>query len=195
MACARWSVRARSGPHMSGGYKSLLVYRLATTIYDLTVIFCDRFIEKRSRTHDQMVQAARSGKQNIAEGSKELSSASDITLGSVSRSSYAELSEDYEDFLRQRGLPIWNKNDPRVLRIRSFREDINMPTNLANLSHWTNLDFSRPENFANLMVTLCMKQGYLMDQYLRAKEEKFVREGGFRENLFKKRREFQRKLG
>lgn len=174
-----------------GGYKNLLVYRTAVTIFDFTNLFCDRWIEKRSRTFDQMVQAARSGKQNIAEASKELSAASDMTLSSVSRSSYTELAEDYEDFLRLHTLPVWGKNDPRVLRIRAFRESIDVPTNLSNLSNWTNLDFENPENFANLMLTLCHKQGYLMDQFLRAKEKNFVEKGGFRENLFKKRREYK----
>lgn len=177
-----------------GGYKSLLVYRLAVTIYDLTVLFCDRWIDKKSRTYDQMVQAARSGKQNIVEASKELSSSSDLLLNSVSRSSYAELLEDFEDFLRQSGLPIWKKDDSRVIRIRAFKESIETPTNLTNLTNWTNLDFNNPENFANLMISLCYKQGYLLDQLLRSKQEKFVKEGGFRENLFKKRREFKQKL-
>lgn len=177
-----------------GGYKNLLVYRIAVTIFDLTNLFCDRFIDKRSRTFDQMIQAARSGKQNIAEASKELSTSSDMTLSSVSRSSYTELAEDYEDFLRLRKLPVWEKQDPRVLRIRAYRESIDVPTNLSNLSNWTNVDFSKPENFANLMLTLCHKQGYLMDQFLRAKEKNFVEKGGFRENLFKKRRDFKTKL-
>ncbi|MBI3559960.1 four helix bundle protein [Candidatus Gottesmanbacteria bacterium] len=178
---------------MPGGYKTLLVYRTSVTIFDLNAIFCERFLShpKHRRTVEQMHHAARSGKQNIAEGSKELSSASEMTLGSVSRSSYTELGEDYEDFLRLRGLPIWDKNDPRVLRIRAFRESVDTPTNLSHLANWTNLDFNNPENFANLMLTLCHKQGYLMDQFLRAKEQKFLREGGFRENLFKKRRNFQ----
>lgn len=174
-----------------GGYKNLLVYRLAVTIYDFTTIFCNRWVDKKYRTYDQMIQAARSGKQNIVEASKELSSGSDLMLNSVSRGSYAELSEDFEDFLRQKGLPIWKKDDPRVIRIRTFRESINAPTNLANLSNWTNLDFENPENFANLMICLCYKQGYLMDQFLRSKQQKFIQEGGFRENLFKKRREFR----
>ena len=180
-----------------GGYKNLLVYRCAVTIFDLNAIFCERFLAdpKHRRTVDQMHHAARSGKQNIAEGSKELSSASDLTLGSVSRSSYTELSEDYEDFLRLRGLPIWQKTDPRVLRIRAFREDVEKPTNLSNLANWTNLDFTNAENFANLMITLCQKQGYLMDQLLRSKERKFVEGGGFRENLFKKRRDYKNKFG
>lgn len=139
-----------------------------------------------------MIQAARSGKQNIAEASKELSTGSDMLLTSVSRSSYTELAEDYEDFLRQKGLPVWKKDDSRVLRIRSFRESIDISTNLTNLTNWTNLDFENPENFANLMLCLCYKQGYLMDQFIRAKQDKFVKSGGFRENLFKKRREYTR---
>jgi len=177
-----------------GGYKNLLVYRLAVTIYDLTVLFCNRWIDKKSRTFDQMIQAARSGKQNIAEASKELSTSSEIVLNSVSRSSYTELSEDFEDFLRQGNLTVWQKDDPRVLRIRTFRESIDKPTNLSNLTNWTNLDFNKPENFANLMICLCFKQGYLMDQFLRSKQKKFIQEGGFRENLFKKRQEFKTKL-
>jgi len=173
-----------------GGYKSLLVYRLAVTIFDLTVVFCEKLLSgpKYRRTVEQMVQAGRSGKQNIVEGSKELSSASDITLNSVSRSSYAELREDFEDYLRQRGLPIWEKSDPRVIKIRSFKENVSKETNLSDLANWTNSDFNKPENFANLMICLCYKQEYLMDKLLKAKQERFVKEGGFRENLFKKRK-------
>lgn len=177
-----------------GGYKNLLVYRLAVTIYDFTVIFSNRWIDKKSRTHDQMIQAGRSGKQNIVEASKEISSSSDMVLSSVSRSSYSELLEDYEDFLRQRNLLVWKKDDPRILRIRSFKESIDTPTNLTNLSNWTNLDFEKPENFANMTICLCYKQGYLMDQFLRSKEKKFVQTGGFREDLFKKRRDYKAKL-
>lgn len=178
-----------------GGYKSLLVYRLSVTIFDFNNIFCEKFLSnlKYRRTVEQMEQAARSGKQNIAEASKEISSSSDILLSSVSRSSYTELAEDFEDFLRQRNLSLWEKDDPRVLKIRCFRESIDTPTNLTNLSNWTNLNFGNPESFANLMLCLCYKQGYLMDQFLRAKQKKFVEDGGFRENLFKKRREY--KLG
>ena len=174
-----------------GGYKNLLVYRLSVTIYDFTTIFCNRCIDKKTRTHDQMIQAARSGKQNIAEASKELSTSSDMMLTSVARSSYTELGEDFEDFLRQRNLAIWDKSDPRILRIRSFRESIENSTNLANLSNWTNLNLEIPENFANLLLCLCYKQGYLLDQFIRAKQNKFVKEGGFRENLFRKRRLYQ----
>ena len=177
------------------GYKSLLIYRTAVTISDLTAIFCRRYINPRSRTFDQMIQASRSGKQNLSEGSKELSSGGEILLSSTSRSSYTELIEDFEDFLRQHNLAVWEKNDQRVLRIRAFRENIATPTSLTNLADWTNLGFENAENFANLMVCLCYKQGYLMDRFLRAKQEKFIKEGGFKENLYKKRQQFKNKFG
>lgn len=175
-----------------GGYKNLLVYRCAVTIYDLTVIFCDHYIDKKSRTHDQMVQAARSGKQNIVEGSLENSTESNLKLTGVARASYGELAEDYGDFLRQHNLPIWEKDDQKVVKIRTFREDIKNLTNLTNLSNWTNLDFEKPENLANLLICLCYKETFLLDQLLRAQEKMFVEKGGFRENLFKKRRDFMK---
>ena len=98
-----------------GGYRKLKSFQVAQLIYDVTVRFCDRYIEKRSRTHDQMVQAARSGVQNIAEGSQAsgTSKKTELKLTNVARASLEELRLDYEDFLRQRGLPIWERDDPR----------------------------------------------------------------------------------
>ncbi|MEK7565911.1 MAG: four helix bundle protein, partial [Patescibacteria group bacterium] len=125
-----------------GGYQNLVVYRLATTIYDATVVFCDKFVDRKSRTTDQMIQAARSGKQNIVEGSLEKSEESNIKLTSVARASFGELLEDYLDFLRQKGFKLWDKNDPRVLKIRAFRESTENLTNLSNLSNWANLDLN-----------------------------------------------------
>src|SRR6266581_5930346 len=100
-------------PH--GGYRKLKSFQVAQLIYDVTVRFCDRYIEKRSRTHDQMVQAARSGVQNIAEGSQAsgTSKKTELKLTNVARASLEELRLDYEDFLRQRGLPLWAREDPR----------------------------------------------------------------------------------
>ena len=174
------------------GYESLLVYRLAVTIFDFGNIFCQEFLKdlKYRRTVEQMEQANRSGKQNIVEASLEKGMEGNIKLTGVSRASYGELMEDFKDDLRLRNLPIWDKNDPRVLKIRSFKESVENPTNLTNLSNWTNLDFTNPENFANMMICLIYKQNYLLDQLLRSQEEKFVKEGGFRENLFRKRREY-----
>lgn len=173
----------------TGGYQNLVVYWLATTIYDLTAIFCDRYIDKRSRTHDQMVQAARSGKQNIAEGSLEKSLKGQIKLTGVSRGSFGELLEDFKDFLRQKGLTLWDKNDSRVVEIRAVRER----PNLANLANWANSPYGKflnnQEDFANLMIVLIYKENYLLDQLSRSLENKFVTEGGYTENLFKKRLE------
>lgn len=182
--------------NQKGGYKSLIVYWLATDIYDLTVIFCDKYINKKSRTTDQMIQAARSGKQNIVEGSLEPSVESNIKLTGVARASFGELLEDYVDYLRQNNLPIWSKDDNRIWKIRRMRilpneSDESNWSNLSNLtygSHLTNM-----ESFANLMVTLCFKEGYLLDQLIRSQQEKFIKEGGFRENLFKKRINYKNK--
>jgi len=178
---------------LTGGYQNLVVFQLATTIYDLTSIFCDRYVDKKSRTHDQMVQAARSGKQNIAEGSLEKSLKSYIKLIGVSRGSFGELLEDYKDYLRQNNLNLWLKEDPRVSYIRSTRETPNLPNwaNLANSPYGKYLN--NPEDFANLMVVLLYKENYLLDQLNRSLEDKFVREGGYTENLFKRRLE-QRKV-
>jgi len=181
-----------------GGYENLIVYWLGVDISDLTAVFCDRYIDRRSRTHDQMIQASRSGKQNIVEGSLANSIESNLKLTGVARASYGELLEDYRDFLRQKNLRIWLKDDPRVIAIRRMRV-VTHKTNESNLSNRTNLShetyksyLTSPETFANLMLTLCFKQGYLLDQLLKAQQEKFVREGGFRENLFKKRIEYRK---
>ncbi len=98
-----------------GGYRNLKSFQVAQLCYDMTVRFCDRYINKRSRTHDQMVQAARSGVQNIAEGSQAsgTSKKMELKLTNVARASLEELRLDYEDFLRQRGLPLWAPQDPR----------------------------------------------------------------------------------
>src|SRR5690606_105642 len=98
-----------------GGYRNLKSFVVAQLVYDLTTRFCDRYIGKRSRTHDQMVQAARCGVQNIAEGSQAsgTSKKTELRLTNVARASLEELRLDYEDFLRQRGLPLWEREDPR----------------------------------------------------------------------------------
>jgi len=108
-------------PH--GGYRNLKDFHLAQLIYDVTVRFCDRYIHKRSRTHDQMVQAARSGGKNIAEGSQAsgTSKKTELKLTSVARASLEELRGDYEDFLRQRGLEEWPPHQPALVRFRARR--------------------------------------------------------------------------
>lgn len=168
-----------------GGYQNLIVYQLAVIIFDLTNKFCKTYLTNQSnlsyRTIDQMIQAARSGKQNIVEASLEKSLKMNIKLTGVARASFGELLEDYKDYLRINNLILWDKNDPKVKEIRKIR--ISSSTNLSNLSNWTNT----PESFCNLMITLISLDTYLLDQMLRSLEEKFVREGGYSENLFKKR--------
>jgi four helix bundle protein len=106
-----------------GGYRKLKSFQIAQLVYDVTVRFCDRYIEKRSRTHDQMVQAARSGVQNIAEGGQVsgTSKKMELKLTNVARASLEELRLDYEDFLRQRGLPLWDRTDSRRTQLVSRR--------------------------------------------------------------------------
>jgi four helix bundle suffix protein len=173
-----------------GGYKNLLVYRSATTIYDATLIFCERFLKQSQfrRLVEQMTHAARSGKQNIVEGSLEKSTASNIMLTGVARASFGELLEDYKDFLRQRGLSVWDKIDPRILKIRAYREITSNETNLSNMSSITNINLNNSEDFANLMICLIYKECYLLDRLLAFQENNFIYKGGFRENLFKKRK-------
>jgi len=175
-----------------GGYENLLVYRLAVTIDEGTILFCRKYLSDYSerRTVEQMIQASRSGKQNIVEGSLEKSCEGNIKLTGVARASYGELLEDFKDYLRRRKLVLWGKDDKRVLKIRAFREEIGRETSLTDLANWANLNLDDPKEFANLMICLIYKESFLLDQLLRAQEKKFVEEGGFRENLFKKRKEF-----
>jgi len=106
-----------------GGYRKLKSFQIAQLVYDVTARFCDRYIDRRSRTHDQMVQAARSGVQNIAEGSQAsgTSKKTEITLTSVARASLEELRLDYEDFLRQREFPQWDPDHPALERFKAKR--------------------------------------------------------------------------
>jgi restriction system protein len=109
----------------SGGYRGLRSFQIATIIYDATYWFCERFLEPRSRTNDQMVQAARSGRQNIAEGSRAsaTSSQTELRLMNVARSSLEELLLDYEDFLRHRRLPTWAPDAPEALAVRRIGQN------------------------------------------------------------------------
>jgi len=169
-----------------GGYKNLIAYQQSVMIYDFTDEFCKKYLDqyRDKRTTEQMVQAARSGKQNIVEGSLEKSLKMNINLTAVARASLGELREDYEDFLRIRKLKIWEKDDPRVLKIRNAYK-----TNEPNLTY--SAYKSNPESFANLMLTLINTDNFLLDKMIHALEEKFIREGGYSENLAKKRREFR----
>ena len=123
----------------SGGYRKLASFQSATLIYDATYWFCEKFLNSRSRTVDQMVQAARSGRQNIAEGSRAsaTSSQTELRLVNVARASMEELLLDYEDYLRHRRLPMWSPDSPEASAVRSdprcYREDWSDPTNPSDL--------------------------------------------------------------
>jgi len=170
-----------------GGYKSLPFYKQAEIIYDFTVEFCGRFINHRSRTKNQMEQAARSGKQNIAEAYSQKSVESRLKLLGVARGSLEELLNDYQDFLRQHQLPAWTKDSPQARRVRNI-----VYKNYKSYNDYK-IYIAKPESAANTMVCLINQTNRLLDQKLRWLEEKFVKEGGFRENLFKKRMEFRKK--
>jgi len=171
------------GPH--GGYLGLKSYRGSEIIYDATVVFCDRFIDRRSRTHDQMVQAARSGKQNIAEGSMAsgTSRKTELKLVGVARASLEELLIDYQDFLRQRAMPLWPMADSRVQTIRrlAYMPDKSYKTYESLLK--------TPESAANTLVCLVHQTNYLLDQQLRQLDQQFQKEGGFTEKLYRYRSE------
>lgn len=169
--------------YKSGGYRNLKSYQVATIIYDLTIKFTKNYIDKFSRTKDQMEQAARSGKQNIAEGSRMsgTSKKTEIRLINVARASLEELLNDYEDFLRHRQLPILNKDDIRTKKIRSLAYQ-------SNQSYQTYLPYLRnPESAANCLICLIHQANYLLDRQLESLEKAFIEQGGYSENLFKKR--------
>jgi len=168
-------------PH--GGFRNLKSFQMTEIIYDFTVEFCRRWIDPRSRTTDQMIQAARSGRQNIAEGSlaSGTSKKTELKLVGVARASLGELLLDYEDFLRQRGLAMWGKDDPRVTAIRglSYR---------TYKSYTTYSGFLRkPEDAANAAICLLHQANYLLDQQLRALDREFLEKGGFTERLYSRR--------
>jgi four helix bundle suffix protein len=170
-------------PH--GGYRGLKSYQNAEIVYDATVKFCDKFIDKRSRTHDQMVQAARSGKQNIAEGSmaSATSKRTELKLIGVARASLEELLLDYEDFLRQRKLALWQKNNPTAQAVRKLAYS----ENRSYVTYRTYIEDSPPEVAANTAICLIHQTNYLLDQLLRQLEQQFLKEGEFTERLYRTR--------
>lgn len=169
------------------GYKSLPFFRQAEIIYDFTMEFCKEYIDYKSRTKDQMEQAARSGKQNIAEGYLQKSLEGRIKLLGVARGSLEELLNDYLDFLRQRSFRLWPKDsdESRVVRRLAYKD-------YKNYNNYKGY-IQNPESAANAMVCLINQTNQLLDQKLRWTEDKFVKKGGFRENLFKKRMEYRNK--
>ncbi len=176
-------------PH--GGYQGLQSYQMSEIVYDATIVFCNRFINIRSRTHDQMVQAARSGKQNIAEGSMASGTSKkfELKLVGVARASLEELLLDFQDFLRQKGLPLWPKDHPKAKEVRNlcYQKDRSYKT------YKTYIEDSSPEVAANTMACLIHQTNYLLDQLLRKLEKDFIKDGGFTERLYNARSKRRRK--
>jgi len=168
-----------------GGYRQLKSYQMAEIVYDATVAFCDRFIDKRSRTHDQMVQAARSGKQNIAEGSMAsgTSRKMEMKLVGVARASLEELLQDYEDYLRQHGLALWDKDHSKAVAVRQLA----YAPNRSYSTYKTYVEDAPPEVAANTIICVIHQANYLLDQQLRQLGRLFLAEGGFTERLYRER--------
>lgn len=199
-----------------GGYRKLKSFQVAQLIYDITVRFCDRYIEKHSRTHDQMVQAARSGVQNIAEGSQAsgTSKKTELKLTNVARASLEELRLDYEDFLRQQRLPIWERSDARRQRLVDCR-----CTTADEVAAWVREEYdcrqsgqgegggqsgqkkqvkqagkigrgiqaTIPEIAANATLVLLAVACSLLDRQITSQARAFEIEGGFTERLYRMR--------
>ncbi len=176
-----------------GGYRQLKSYQNAQIVYDATVAFCARFIDRRSRTTDQMVQAARSGKQNIAEGSQASGTSKkfELKLVSVARASLEELLLDYEDFLRQQGLALWSKDEPKARAMRKLA----YASHRSYETYRTYIERSSPEVAANAAICLIHQTNYLLDRQIQRLERQFLNEGGFTERLYNARRQSRRSSG
>ncbi len=168
-----------------GGYRNLISYQKAEIIYDGTVYFTGRFFKPYNRTIDQMVQAARSGKQNIAEASmaSATSKETEIKLTNVARASLEELLIDYEDFLRTNKLSQWAKTDRLTQRLR----ELNKIPNATYETFRKAIENENPEICANAMIGLIRVTTYLLNKQLKALEIAFINEGGLRERMTKAR--------
>ncbi|HCP09073.1 MAG TPA: four helix bundle protein [Candidatus Moranbacteria bacterium] len=175
-------------------YKKLFTYWFAVVIYDHEVEFCKRWI-KSFKLKEQMDGAARSGKQNIVEGSDDMgiSLKVAIKLTGIAKGSLEELIGDLEDFLRQNGLKEWGKDDPRTKQFRQQSSKL-----IKYLAESNNVEFlksvklpSDPERAANWLLTLCHQATYLLHKQVEALKNKHMKEGGFTENLYNKRKEYR----
>jgi four helix bundle suffix protein len=174
-------------PH--GGYEKLFAYLKSQIIYDATVCFCDRSIDKKSRTHDQMVQAARSGNKNIAKGSRisGTSKEAEVKLTNVARASLEELLGDYKDCLRQHGQPLWDKDSKEALYVRKLGKK----PGLSYEDFRQFIETSPPEVVANIIICLIHQANYLLDRQLRGLETEFLEQNGLRERMTRARLAFR----
>lgn len=170
---------------LHGGYKNLITYQKSEIIYDGTIYFTKRFFQKYDRTIDQMVQAARSGKQNIVEASMAsgTSKEMEIKLTNVARASLEELKIDFQDFLRTNKLPIWDKEHKLTTRFR----ELNRTPNATYETYQKAIEHEQPEICANSMICLINIVSYLLNQQIKQQEKAFINEGGLRERMTKAR--------
>jgi len=182
----------------AGGYRRLRSFQATTLIYDGTVSFCRNFVSGYSRTQDQMVQAARSGRQNIAEGNRAatVSSKSELKLTNVARASLEELLLDFQDYLRQNDLPLWDPSGAEASKVRSLGSQIRNAPGGSPLQDPEDagdrarsklyapcLQHKDPAIIANAMICLIQQANYLLDQQLIGMEQSFIEDGGFSEQL------------
>lgn len=176
---------------LHGGYKNLITYQKSEIIYDGTIYFTKRFFHRFDRTIDQMVQAARSGKQNIVEASMAsgTSKEMEIKLTNVARASLEELKIDYQDFLRSNKLPIWGIDHRLTMRFR----EINKTPNASYATYQKAIEHEQPEICANSMICLINIVSYLLSQQIKSLEKAFMNEGGLKERMTKARLEIRKK--
>lgn len=174
-------------PH--GDYRGLLSYQKAEVVYDLTFRFCERFLTRGNRTIDQMVQAARSGKQNIAEGSRAsgTSKEMEIKLTNVARASLEELLVDYQDYLRVRDLAIWEKDSKEAQFVRLL--GLRKPMTFELFREFC--ETRSGEVVANIALCLIHQTNYLLDQQIKRLEQDFIKEGGMRERMTRARLKYR----
>lgn len=177
-----------------GGYRNLVAYRIAEIIYDFTFRFCNKYVKNQGRTHDQMVQAARSGMQNIAEGSVDsgVSKASELKLTGISKGSLQELKEDYVSYLRQRGLEQWENNSLYAQELIRAKF-----SSAQEVIRWVgrHKDF-QPNHFgANAAIILINVALGLLTRLIQAQERDFMKNGGIRERMTRARVEQRKHRG
>ena len=172
-----------------GNYQELLSYRKSEVIYDLTFRFCEKHLKRGDRTIDQMIQAARSGKKNLLEGSKagRASKEMEIKLTNVARASLEELLVDYQDFLRVRDLPAWAKDSAEALYIRKLGKQ----PDESYETYRTFADTRPADTLANIALCLIHQANYLLDQQIRRLEKDFLQKGGLRERMTRARLDYR----
>ena len=171
-----------------GHYRNLRVYQVTEIIYDITYYFAHRYLAKGDRTVDQMIQAARSGKQNIAEGNQAAttSSETEIKLTNVAKASLEELLDDYEDYLRVRHLEQWGALHPRYEAMRTYARSESIKSTYAQ--HIRNMN---DEEIANLCITLLHQASVMLQRLLETMQHRFITEGGIKERMFKARTDYR----